>query len=326
MHIIGADISKAKTHNTLLTDPELQRSRDKATDNNPVGFKTLLDWACRHAKCQPSELHIVMEATGVYHEEMAEFLHEVGCTVSVVNPFQVKSFADSKGFRGKNDRHDGLVLALFGHERKPVAWTPPPPEAKYLKALLLRLAALATDQRRELNRLEKAQVGRAPAQVMTSLDKSLTFLKEEKVRLLREIESHLDQHPRLREERDLLLSIPGVGAKLAVELLALFASKNFKRAPQAVAFLGLAPVEKQSGTSVHTKPRMSKAGDARLRRALYMPAIVATKYNPDIRALYQRLLKAGKTKMAAIGAAMRKLLHIAFGVYKNLTPYQPHIA
>lgn len=326
MHIIGTDISKAKTHNSLLIDHVLQKSRDKVVDNNPTGCQTLLDWACRHAKCQPSELHFVMEATGVYHEEMAEFLHAAGCTVSVVNPFQVKSFADSKGFRGKNDRHDGLVLALFGHERKPAAWTPPPPEAKYLKALLLRLTALETDRQRELNRLEKAQVGHAPAQIMTSLDNSLTFLKEEKTRLLKEIESHLDRHPRLREERDLLLSIPGVGDKLAVELLALFASKNFKRAPQAVAFLGLAPVEKQSGTSVRTRPRLSKAGDARLRRALYMPAIVATKYNPDIRALYQRLIRAGKTKMAAIGAAMRKLIHIAFGVYKNFTPYQPQIA
>ena len=326
MQKIGVDVSKVKLHSSLLTNPDQHKHKDKASGNNQGDFGSLLDWACRHGKCTASELHFIMEATGVYHEALAEFLFEAGCQVSIANPFQVKKFSESHGFRTKNDRHDGLVLALFGHERQLPAWTPPPPEVRYLKALLSRLTALETDLRRELNRLEKAQVGRAPAQVMTSLENSISFLKEEKNRLLKEIDTHLDNHPKLKEERDLLLSIPGVGDKLATQLLALFASKNFSRAPEAAAFLGLVPVEKQSGTSVLGRPRLSKAGDSRLRKALYMPAIVATKCNPDIQALYQRLLKAGKTKMSALGAAMRKLVHIAFGVYKNLTPYRPQNA
>ena len=161
---------------------------------------------------------------------------------------------------------------------------------------------------------------------MTSLDNSLAFLEEQKSRLQKEIEDHLSRYPKLKEERDLLLTIPGVGDKLAVQFLALFESKQFTRAPEAAAFLGLIPVEHDSGTSVHKRPRLSKAGDGRFRAALFMPAIVATKYNPDVRELYQRLTKAGKTKMAAIGAAMRKLVHIAFGVFKNHTPYQQQIA
>jgi transposase len=326
MQKIGVDVSKVKLHSSLLTNPDLHKHRAKASGNNQGDFGSLLDWACRHGKCDASELHFIMEATGVYHEALAEFLFEAGCQVSIVNPFQVKKFAESHGFRTKNDRHDGLVLALFGHERQLPAWTPAPPEIRHLKALLSRLTALETDLRRELNRLEKAQVSRAPAQVMTSLENSISFLKEEKKRLLKEVDTHLDNHPKLKEERDLLLSIPGVGDKLATQLLALFASKNFSRAPEAAAFLGLVPVEKQSGTSVLGRPRLSKAGDSRLRKALYMPAIVATKCNPDIQALYQRMLKAGKTKMSALGAAMRKLVHIAFGVYKNLTPYRPQSA
>ncbi|MDY0351080.1 MAG: IS110 family transposase [Desulfobulbaceae bacterium] len=323
MHTIGIDVSKAKLHCSLLTNPGLRRSRNKAAANNPAGFSALLDWACRHGQCEAVELHFIMEATGVYHEALAEFLVEAGCRVSVANPFQVKRFAESHGFKTKNDRHDGLILALFGHERQLAAWTPPPPEVRHLKALLNRLAALETDIRRELNRLEKAQVGRAPAQVMDSLTKSLAFLNKEKDRLLKEINTHFGNHPKLREERDLLLSIPGVGDKLATQLLALFASKNFSKAPEVAAFLGLVPVEKQSGTSVLARPRLSKAGNSKLRKALYMPAIVATKCNPDVQALYERLIRAGKTKMAAVGAAMRKLVHIAFGVYKNHTPYQP---
>ena len=87
--------------------------------------------------------------------------------------------------------------------------------------------------------------------------------------------------------------------------------------------MGLVPIEYQSGTSVLKRPRLSKAGDARLRAALYMAAVVATQYNPDIRRLYQRLIAGGKTKMSALGAAMRKLVHICFGVLKHQRPYQP---
>lgn len=323
MKIIGTDVSKGKLNNTLLIDPHQKKAKDKTSENTLTGFRALLEWGCRHGKCEAAELHFVMEATGVYHEALADFLFESGCKVSVINPFQIKKFAESHGFRSKNDRHDGLVLALYGHERQPAAWSPPPPEARHLKALLVRMAALETDIRRELNRLEKAQVGKAPVEVMTSLDYSITFLNEQKGRLQKEIDDHLNKHPKLKEEKQLLLSIPGIGEKLAMQFLALFNSKNFVSAPQVAAFLGLIPVEYESGTSVFKRPRMSKAGDGRFRAALYMPAIVATRHNPDIRALYQRLIKAGKTKMAAIGAAMRKLVHIAFGVYKNLTPYRP---
>lgn len=326
MKIIGIDVSKAKLHSSLLTDPHHNKTKNKVSENSLSGFRNLLEWTCRHAKCESAELHFVMEATGVYHESLAEFLFEAGCKVSVINPFKIKRFAESHGFRSKNDSHDGLVLALYGHERQLPAWSPPPPEARHLKALLARLTALETDIRRELNRREKAESGWVPAEVMTSLDNSLAFLNEQKARLGKEIDDHLSRHPKLKEERDLLLSIPGIGEKLAIQFLALFNSRKFSSAPQVAAFLGLIPVEHESGTSVFKRPKLSKAGDGRFRGSLYMPAIVATTYNPDIRALYQRLIKAGKTKMSAIGAAMRKLVHIAFGVIKNHTPYQPQNA
>jgi len=326
MQIIGTDISKGKLHSSLLVDPQRKKAKNKAAQNTPAGFRSLLEWACRHGKCEASQLHFVMEATGIYHENLAEFLVEAGCKVSVVNPFQAKKFAQSHGFRSKNDRHDGLVLALYGHERQLPAWTPPPVEVRHLEALLARLNALETDINREQNRLEKSQVGKAPSEVITSLDNSIAFLNEQKDRLQKEIDDHLNKHPHLREKKDLLRSIPGIGDKLALKFLALFTSKSFCKAPQAAAFIGLIPVEYESGTTVYRRPRMSKAGDATLRAALYLPAVTATRCNPDIRAFYQRLLRAGKTKMAAIGAAMRKLVHIAFGVFKNRVPYQPQNA
>lgn len=323
MQFIGIDVSKAKLHCSLLTDHYKKKAKNKVASNSQAGFRTLLEWACRHGKCEAAELQWVMEATGVYHEAVAEFLYENGAKVSVVNPYKIKKFTESHGFRNKNDRHDGLALALYGYERQPPLWNPPSPEAQYLEALLSRLTALEEDIRRELNRKEKSQVGKAPEQVMASLNNSISFLEEEKTRLQKDIDEHLDRYPKLKEDRNLFLSIPGVGDKLAIQFTALFTSKQFSKASQAAAFLGLVPVEQESGTSVHKRPKLSKAGDGHLRGLLYMPAIVASNCNPDVQALYKRLIKAGKTRMAAIGAAMRKLIHIAFGVYKNRTPFQP---
>jgi transposase len=325
MKIIGIDVSKAKLHSSLLTDPLRNKTKNKVSENSLSGFGNLLEWTCRHGKCEATELHFIMEATGVYHEALAEFLFESGCKVSILNPFKVKKFAESHGFRNKNDQHDGLVLALYGHERQLPAWSPPPPEARHLKALLARLIALETDIRRELNRQEKAEVGRVPTEVMTSLANCLNFLNEEKTRMGKEIEAHISQHPKFKEDLDLLQSIPGIGKKIATHFLALFSSKKFSSAPEVAAYLGLVPTEYESGTSVFKRPKLSKAGDSRFRSALFMPAIVATKYNPDVQALYQRLINAGKAKMSAIGASMRKLVHIAFGVMKNHTPYQSQI-
>ena len=323
MLIIGTDVSKNKLHNALLIDSHKAKARTKAVANTPTGFRSLLEWACRQGKCSAPELHFVMEATGVYHEAVAEFLHNAGCRVSVANPLHVKRFAESRGTRTKTDKLDPVILALYGYERQPPAWTPPPAEVRELKALLARLAAIETDIQRELNRKEKAEIANAPTEVVASLNNSLAFLNEEKARLTRQIDDHLGRHPNLRQDRDLLASVPGIGKKLSLYFIALFHLKGFRKASQAAAFLGLVPVEYQSGTSVNKRPRLSKAGDARFRAALYMPAIVAIKCNPDVQALYQRLLDAGKSKMAAIGAAMRKLVHIAFGVFKNRTPYQP---
>ena len=136
------------------------------------------------------------------------------------------------------------------------------------------------------------------------------------------LHDHIDQHPRLRQDRNLLLSIPAVGEKTAQRLVAVLRSRPFQSADQATAFLGLVPIECQSGSSLHRRPRLSKAGAPRIRAALYMAAVVAIRYNPHIRTLYERLLARGKAKMAALGAAMRKLVQLAFGVLKHQKPYQ----
>lgn len=298
----------------------------KSVANTSGGHAALLDWAIRVTGATAAELHIVLEATGVYHDAVATFLHDAGCRVSVVNPLQVKRFAESLGVRTKTDRHDGLVLALFGEARQPAAWTPPPADIRQLKALLGRLAALEQDHTRERNRLETARAEPAPDAVLVSLQTMLDALAAEIARLYRQIDDHLDSHPEIKEQRALLASIPGIGEKLSLWFLALLRGQTFGSARQAAAFLGLVPVECQSGSSVLKRPRLSKAGNPRWRARLFLPAIIATRCNPLVRTHYQRLIAVGKSKMSAIGAAMRKLVHIAFGVLKHQKPFNPNIS
>ena len=208
------------------------------------------------------------------------------------------------------------------------AWCNPPPgnrrppEIDTLQALLHRLDAVEADLRREQNRREKAEVVTQPDPVAQSLQQHITFLEQEAARLQTAIHEHIDQFPKLRQDHDLLKSIPAVGEKTAPRLLAMLRSREFQTADQATAFLGLVPIECQSGSSLHRRPRLSKAGAPHLRAALYMAAVVATRFNPHIRAVYQRLLARGKAKMVALGAAMRKLVQLAFGVLKHQQPYQ----
>lgn len=188
---------------------------------------------------------------------------------------------------------------------------------RHLRSLLKRIQALEADRQRECNRLEKASVEQAPAPVRRSLQDMIDVLETEIARLRNQLDDHIDAHPELKQQRALLESIPGVGPKLSAWFQALFGAKRFASAKQAVAFLGLVPVEFDSGTRVHRRPRLSKAGEGGWRARLYMPALVAIRFNSAIRAQFTRLTGAGKSKMSAIGAAMRKLVQIAFGVFNS---------
>ena len=321
MIYLGIDVSKKKLDAKLLLDPAQGKFKSKSVANTAQGVSELLAWTLRHGGCAVDEVQAAMEATGVYRELAATALFDAGVRVSVVNPAQIKEFARGLAVRSKNDGIDSAVLGRYGALLNPPPWQPEPREVRELKALLGRLDAIEADLRRELNRQEKTEHAAVPAEVLESLAKSMAFLREEQARLQQRIKDHIDGHPRLRQDRALLQTIPAIGDKTAFRMLALLRSRAFVSATQAAAYLGLVPVEHQSGSSVCKRPRLSKAGNARLRAALYMAAVVATRYNPDVCAQYQRLLAAGKSKMSALGAAMRKLVHICFGVLKHQTPY-----
>jgi len=327
MNILGIDVSKKTLHSCLLSAAQPDKARHKVVANTPEGIATLQRWACDKTQAGCSDLQVVLEATGPYHEVAATQLHTAGCSVAVVNPARVKPFAQGQGLRTKTDRLDAYAIALFGQKNTLRLWQPPAPEYQQLQALLQRLNAVEGDLQREANRHEKLTVqAHTSPEVHQSLARSIHFLEQEKQQLLQDINSHIDQFPILKHDQQLLQSIPGVGPTLATVMVALlYHGERFDKASQVAAYAGLIPLEHQSGSSVRKPPRLSKAGPAQLRAKLYMPALVACRYNPDVCHLYQRLLARGKCKMAALGAAMRKLLHICFGVIKHQTPYQPQI-
>jgi transposase len=326
MYVVGCEVSKKRLDCALLLSSEPLKLRSKALVNHQPGCLALIEWACRQARCAVAQLHVVMEASGVYHEAAAYALTQAGVKVSVVNPARVREFARSLAVRTKTDASDSVILARYGASIKPPLWQPPAPEIVELKALLSRLQAVETDLQREANRLEKAQISLTPQTVLDSLHKSLAFLRQEKAALEQRIDDHIEGHPQLKHDRGLLESIPAIGRKTARRMLCVLHSRGFRKASAVAAYLELIPVRHESGSSVHRPPHLSKAGDASMRAALYMVAVVATRHNPDIRLHYERLRGNGKSKMSALCAAMRKLVHICFGVIKNQQLYQPRSA
>lgn len=325
MATIGIDVSKKKLDCLWLKDLAAGKVKSRVFDNTPAGHLALQAWAQKQTGEGLEEVHFIMEATGIYHEALAYQLYQAGAKVSVVNPAQVRSYAKSLGRRTKTDKKDSMVLARYGATQTPRLWQPEPEAVRTLKALIARINAVEKDIQREKNRLEKTQIAQVSDEIITSIHTILGQLEKEKARLESLIDEHIDQHPELKRDRQLLESIPGVGPVISRYMMAVIRSRSFDSASQCAAFVGVVPIQHESGTSVRGKPRLSKAGDATLRAKLYMAAVVCIQHNPDIKRQYERLLKNGKTKMSALGAAMRKLVHICFGVLKHQTPYQVQV-
>lgn len=323
MNRIGIDVSKQKLDVAWLRDLDSLKVKTRVFSNDPAGWSALQQWLEKQTQAPLEESHVMLEATGIYHEGICHALHEAGATVYVCNPRHARRFADSLGRRSKNDKRDSIVLARFLASRPHTPWTPEPPSVRRLKALLARLEALDTDIQRENNRLEKSEVQGVSDTVIESIHTVTRHLESERERLLQDINDHIDSDPTLKNDQKYLESIPGIGPVLSRELLATLRSRPFHSARQAAAFLGLVPHQHESGSSVKQPARISQMKGMRVRTKLYMGAVTAIRHNPIVRQHYQKLLTRGKNKLAALCAAMRKLVHIAYGVLKHQTSYCP---
>ncbi len=314
---LGIDIAKLKFDVCLMNTAG--KLKHKVFPNTASGFSQLATWLTRQGVTQ--ELHACMEATGTYGEALAYQLHRDGYTVSVVNPAAVKAFAGSRLSRTKTDKVDAELIARFCLAQEPLPWTPPAPEVRELQALVRRLASLIEMRVAEENRLE---AGSVVAAVKSSVEAHVVYLAAEIKRTEDLIRNHIDKHPMLKQQSELLDSIPGVGKTTAALLLAEIVDvTQYRSARQVAAYAGLVPRERRSGSSVRGRPRLSKIGNARLRKALYFPAITALRCSAFFQSWAEGLRQRGKCKMSVIAAAMRKLIHLAYGVLKTGKPFDP---
>ena len=312
--ILGIDISKAKFDVALMITGKVKKTH--IFDNTAEGYKKLSAWLNKQGM---ATIAACMEATGCYGEALATYLHDQGFAVSVVNPAQIKSFSGAQLKRVKTDKADAKLIAQFYQDIHPAPWTPPPVHVRELQALVHRLTSLAQMESQEQNRLETAATVIRP-----SIETILATIKAEIKAVEILIKDHINGHPDLKTQADLLDSIPGIGTATISRLLAFVGDiQRFDHAKALAAFVGLNPTVHQSGSSVRGKPHLSKKGNSALRCALYMPAIVARRYNPVIKVFADRLKKAGKPNMVIIGAVMRKLTHIVYGVLKSGMPFDP---
>lgn len=316
---LGLDVAKLKFNACLVRAGG--KLRHKVFTNNPHGFARLSDWLIRQGVKQ---VHACLEATGTYGDSLAAYLYAQDHIVSVVNPAAIKAYAQSHLSRTKTDRVDAALIAGFCGERRPPAWHPPAREVQELQALVRRLESLVGMRIAEENRLCSGITVEA---VRASVEELIAHLSEQIERAQALIRDHIDNHPGLKRQRELLDSIPGIGETTAAALLAEVPDfSQYRSARQVAAFAGLVPRERQSGSSVRGRVRMSKIGNARLRKALYFPAITAIRCSPFFQAWAEGLRQRGKSKMAVIGAVMRKLVHLAYGVLKTGKPFDPEWA
>jgi transposase len=288
--------------------------------NTPVGHRGLLRTLTRGGQ----RVSVVLEATGLYALDLALTLSaHPQVQVMVANPRAVRHFAQAMMQRSKNDRLDAVVLLHFA-ERMPFSvWARPQKNHLALWAIARRLQALRATCTAEKNRAHAAGVSRAiPAEVRRSIAQSLQYLERDMRKLRRRALQLIAADAPLQQRYAWLRSMPGMGEISAVQTLGeLLLLPEDRDVRQWVAYAGLDPREYSSGTSVRRYTRISKVGNAHLRRALYMPALVASRCEPHLRGFYEHLLARGKSKRQALLAVARKLLHAIYGMFRSQKPY-----
>jgi transposase len=325
-HALGIDIAKRNFEVNLRTLEQTQGRRGASFTNNLKGFKALGRWLAQSGISQPVLLHACLEATSRYGDNLAAWLYGQGYQVSLINPRRTRHYADSRLTRTVTDRIDATLIADFcAEQRDKLALWEPLPEAHRQLQNLTRARQALVGHREALANLLEAATGLA----RKSVQRQIANLHREIQRLDQAIKNLLDQPAtsHLQSQIALADSIPGVGLLTAAIVVAeLPPIDKVSHANQAIALFGLDPKSKTSGDTVKTPARLSKMGSKRGRRALYMPAVVALRSNPLIRALAQRLRAKGCSGKYIVVAAMRKLLRQIFGVIKSGQPFDPQWA
>jgi transposase len=319
-YFLGIDLAKVSFY-YRLDDASGKRIASGSWQNNPLAaiefikhLKTLLGGSL-------DPLHAGMESTGRCDAHLFPALQEAGVRVSVINPAQIKFFAVSLNRRGKNDPMDAATIARFVRERRPRATMPLTITQRRLKEIVAEIDHLVAEGVRVGARL--SEVGSSCREVASSLSRQKKFIDKQIAALQADILSLAQADQELATEFKLLNSIPGIANRTAARVLAQLSGKDFQSARQMAAYAGLTPRENTSGTSLKGKTRLSKQGNGKLRHALYLPAMTFWRNCNEVKSWADAIALRTNSKKAALGAVMRKLLHVIFGVLKHHKPFNP---
>lgn len=326
---IGVDVSE-KTLDVAYWDDQKQEAVFMGKyPNTHTGFQRIKGKVEKRKRATEAELaHVTMEPSGGYEKPFAHFVDQQdGWAASLPNPTHPKRWAEAMGKRVKNDPQDAKTLAHYGFACNPPIWKPLPTEVEQLEHLLDRLDNLKDMLHREKNRLNSAQYHVNPHEaVYDELRESISSLEQRIEKIQGVINDHLDAYPHLKEQRKLLLSVPGVGDRSVLYILITMhrwgAFTNGEGdAKGIVALLGLDPKTHESGTSVRKRGRISRQGDRSQRSRLYMCALGGVQGNNPLKAFYTRLVGRGKPKKLALVAAARKIVVWCWAVFRNNVPF-----
>jgi transposase len=302
---VGIDVSKDRLDVAVLGE-----ERGWQVDNTLAGLAQLV----KQMQTLMPEL-IVVEATGGYQRAVVQALFQAGLSVAVVNPARVRQFARACGLLAKTDKLDAQVLAVFGQRVQPRQYEGKSEAEQQLSALLVRRKQMEEMLKAEQNRLRTI----SPA-LRGSVERIIAILKEEKNRLDEQIQDAMREQKAWQEQTEILSSAPGVGPVTTATLLAELPELGKMDRKKIAALVGVAPMNYDSGRK--RGYRKTKGGRADVRSVLYMSTLVATRYNPLIRAQYQHLLKRGKLKKVALTACMRKFLTVLNAMVRDPQPFR----
>jgi transposase len=324
---LGLDVSKDKLDacfSKLCSDQSVKIQGTRVFSNTSQGWKAIVSWVKRFIKNPDIPFVVVLEATGVYHEGVAYYLKENGIGVCVTLPNKSKNYARSLNVKTKTDRADAQILARMGLERKMDLWQGPSPILRKLKRLTRERDALLQQKTIVSNQLHANKHEYQSEKMTIKRRRELIKFIDKQIKLVElEIQEVLDGNTEFKQRIENVCTLKGVGTLTAVCVVAeangfdLIENKN-----QLVSYAGYDVVERQSGTSLKGKTRISKKGNSHIRKALYFPALSASRHEPKLKNLYERVVERNpKVKMIGAVAVQRKLLVLIYTLYKTNKPY-----
>jgi transposase len=314
----GIDVSKDVLDVAVRRQGE--RLETARFDNNAAGHRKLVRWLTKRG----GMARVVLESTGTYSLDVALALHHArGIAVMVANPRAVKQFAGALMQRSKTDLTAAAALREYAARMPFVVWQPPAAEVLALRGMARRIAALVVERTRERNRLHAVQAtAERLAVVVDDIEVNIRHLERRIELLTAEAVALISAHTELHRAFERLTSAPGIATHSAVQLLPeLLVLPDDMTVRQWVAHAGLDPRACQSGTSIDKPARISKVGNTHIRRALFMPALVAVRHEPHVKAFFDHLVARGKKPIQAYVAVMRKLLHAIYGMFTTNTTF-----